>query len=431
MSDAKAHINYSVEDIQRYLTGGMNAKEMHDMEKAALQDPFLADAIEGYSDASFEESDKHLNEIAATLQKESNETKVVTMPTKSFQWWRVAAMVLLVAGVGVFSWYLIGSNSNHDKSENNIAALEKKTDSSAIAKDNAFVKPVDTARLFADNNIARKSKTRDNQPHLKRSPQVTLRSKEAIVEDDKYYRVSTFDSIQANNFLKQADSSKAVALTNADVSLNNNASVKLLTGKDSYTTSNNNHSNQFSGRVTDDKNVPVPNALVSANNKLVTVTDTGGYFKMAAPDSLLNVTVSSVGYETKNLNLSSRLMNNISIQPNTSALNEVVVTGYGSKKIAGNKSAADTSFPVGGWQSFQEYVYMKTHKKFDSTEFEALKSGDVVIEFLIDNNGNPYDFKVLHSLDQQSDAKAIDIIKQGPRWITTKKNKKGKVIINF
>src|SRR3954449_8225347 len=106
MVDQNTHINYSAEDIERYLKGGMSAKEMHDMEKAALKDPFLADAIEGYSNASFVESQKHLNEISTALQTQKEETKVVPLHTKSFYWWRVAAMIILVLGVGVVSWFI-------------------------------------------------------------------------------------------------------------------------------------------------------------------------------------------------------------------------------------------------------------------------------------------------------------------------------------
>ena len=38
---------YSAADIQRYLQGNMSAADMHALEQAALDDPFLADAIEG------------------------------------------------------------------------------------------------------------------------------------------------------------------------------------------------------------------------------------------------------------------------------------------------------------------------------------------------------------------------------------------------
>ena len=40
--------NYSAADIERYHKGQLTPEEMHAMEKAALDDPFLADAIEGY-----------------------------------------------------------------------------------------------------------------------------------------------------------------------------------------------------------------------------------------------------------------------------------------------------------------------------------------------------------------------------------------------
>src|SRR6476661_6696579 len=117
MAEQNIHINYSAEDIERYLKGKMSAKEMHDVEKAALQDPFLADAIEGFSNASFEESNKHLNEITAALQTKKEETKVVSFPSKNFYWRRVAAIIIFVAGVGAASWYIIGSNNTSNENE--------------------------------------------------------------------------------------------------------------------------------------------------------------------------------------------------------------------------------------------------------------------------------------------------------------------------
>src|SRR5215831_3785985 len=99
MAEQNTHINYSAEDIERYLNGKMSAKEMHDVEKAALQNPFLADAIEGYSNLSFEESKKHLNEINAALQTQKEETKVIPLITRNFYWWRVAAIIILIVGV--------------------------------------------------------------------------------------------------------------------------------------------------------------------------------------------------------------------------------------------------------------------------------------------------------------------------------------------
>ena len=45
MSENNYHINYSASDIEKYWKGQLSAAEMHSMEKAAMDDPFLADAI--------------------------------------------------------------------------------------------------------------------------------------------------------------------------------------------------------------------------------------------------------------------------------------------------------------------------------------------------------------------------------------------------
>jgi len=155
MSDANTHINYSLEDIQRYISGGMNAKEMHALERAALQDPFLADAIEGYRDASFEQSRQHLNEITAVLQKEKEETKVVAMPAKAFQWWRVAAMIIVVAGVGIFSWYIFGLNKTQDIKQE-VAAVKVYKDTAE--KNNPAATPLieDSSTFVAQNKTQQK-----------------------------------------------------------------------------------------------------------------------------------------------------------------------------------------------------------------------------------------------------------------------------------
>ena len=49
--------HYSSADIQKYLSGKMYVSEMHDMESAALNDPLLSDAIDGFSKHAVSESE--------------------------------------------------------------------------------------------------------------------------------------------------------------------------------------------------------------------------------------------------------------------------------------------------------------------------------------------------------------------------------------
>src|SRR4051812_11453005 len=48
MSEMIHHNNFSAADIERYRRGQLSPAQMHAMEKAAMEDSFLADAMEGY-----------------------------------------------------------------------------------------------------------------------------------------------------------------------------------------------------------------------------------------------------------------------------------------------------------------------------------------------------------------------------------------------
>lgn len=443
MADQNIHINYSVTDIERYLQGRMSAKEMHDMERAALQDPFLADAIEGYSETPFRQSHKHLNEITALLNAEKKDATVVMIPVKKFNWLSVAASVILIAGAGSASWYIFSLN-NRPANDEHIAqatvAKEQKADT--------LLQPVfnDTTAAIAQNYTPPKNAPQKNNEHYKvtgdnlpatqperiapPAESETLKISEPENQDADKNKPSVIqkDDIAAAPVVSTQAPVSAKAKTQnsfatADSVANRNKSLQYF---------NNNLVNQFKGRVTDNNNQPVANAVINAGDLRAVYTDASGYFALTAPDSLLNVTVSSLGFVPAQAEIRSNYSNNIAVLPDKQSLSEIVVTGYSTEKKALNKKAAtDSLFPAGGWQSFQDYVYKKLHKKLDSTNNGATLTGDVEVEFLVREDGTPYNFNVVKSLNQANDAQAIDIIKNGPRWIGDRKNKKAKVTIPF
>ena len=58
-------------DIQRYLRGEMSAAEQHALEKAALSDPFLAEALEGLSNLTEAELAEDLETISGELETQT------------------------------------------------------------------------------------------------------------------------------------------------------------------------------------------------------------------------------------------------------------------------------------------------------------------------------------------------------------------------
>src|ERR671913_2527871 len=100
MDEKKSHIEYSGTDILNYFAGRLNAAEMHAIEKAALDDPFLAEAMEGYSMMPPEEVKSRLAALQTNFSPNES-SKVVSMRTsKKFTGWKAAAAILVVcAGI--------------------------------------------------------------------------------------------------------------------------------------------------------------------------------------------------------------------------------------------------------------------------------------------------------------------------------------------
>ena len=430
MAEEKAHINYSLEDIERYLKGGMSAKEMHEMERAALQDPFLADAIEGYSSASFEQSHKHLNEITAALQNENEAVKIVPLPTKSFYWWRVAAIIILVVGIGAVSWYIFDLDNKTEL--NNVAVVQEKKSGNTDTVTKELMNDTSNTSLIAQNKSTPSLQAkRKKNLHKEKQEKVAAFSLTDTQQAASKALKNNADSIIVTDKNDASQSAALSAPPRYDTQKLEGKASRVIVQDKRYLFSNNNALNNFRGRVIDNNNQPVPNAIVSLSNRYAAYTDANGYFKIEAPDSLLTANISSIGYIPRDTLLKSNYANNIVIIPDKNPLSEVAVTGFSTKKKALKRNeSADSAYPSGGWESFQEYVYKKLGKPLDTLNNDEVDD-DVQIEFLIDENGVPYNFTVLKSLNDETASRAIEIIKEGPRWITMHKNKKGKVTIQF
>lgn len=106
-------LHYTAKDFERYHNGGMTAAEMHQLEKAALNDPMLADALEGYrfSKAPVTEMATLQSRLQERIQSASKKNRTVWLQP----WMRIAALAVLIAGAG---WLVVQTFSTH---ENNLS----------------------------------------------------------------------------------------------------------------------------------------------------------------------------------------------------------------------------------------------------------------------------------------------------------------------
>src|SRR6188508_1095908 len=91
---------------------------MHEMEKVAMDDPFLADAMEGYKNESLAD----LDSLKERLDKRVGAVvPVLNLKRKRFTWIRAAAAIIIIIGVGLLVQQLVFN----DKNKNAFAILEK------------------------------------------------------------------------------------------------------------------------------------------------------------------------------------------------------------------------------------------------------------------------------------------------------------------
>ena len=137
---------YNVHDFARYHSGTMPSDEMHALEKAALEDPFLADALDGY--AFSKNSQKELDEITIQLDEKRKQKKAFNIFALSGAWWKIAAMFVVIAGAGYLFFFTNSQKENSLSVKEDVAKKEKaeimsraKDDTSTTEANVAFEKP--------------------------------------------------------------------------------------------------------------------------------------------------------------------------------------------------------------------------------------------------------------------------------------------------
>lgn len=412
---------YTSEDIRRYHAGAMSPAEMHAMEKAALEDPFLADALEGF--VYSKDMNAELASLRNTLQ-EKTDRKVVAMPVrrKNYGWMRIAALFIVFAAAG---WVIFRMNTGGEKE----LAIQK-----APAGTMADQKQTETT---VDNNSSFDSTANDTYVPAPEDETVAAASPDRL--NNSVYKnrpivipplTATDDLSATTNNYDIADSVVTIT-TNPVASTETVVSAKAQQNTYSYTTK----TNTINGYVTDERNNAIPFASVIARNNRGTLTDNNGRFQLNVPDTVSFVDVNAPGYESRNINVKEdKEQSQIVLKENSDKLDEVVLARDKRADVAGRKQAAKPTIteigelePVGGWSEYNSYLADKLNAP--NNYRKKTPSGVVELSFDVDAEGNPVNITVEKSLCASCDKEAIRLLKDGPKW--KKQEGKGKITIRF
>jgi CarboxypepD_reg-like domain len=372
MKEEKNHIHYSTEYLRKYLNGELTVQEMQALEKDALEDPFLSDAIEGLEVAgkhsiSFESSVADLQRRhAERVRKRKKKRGIVFM----FPRWQVAASILILAAMTTFTITRI----KHDSTQKTISSVDKKdTQLTTVHPAPAMVK---------NNADTIKIERKAEPPELAPIMQGDEKDK-GIVAKRHQAAASTTDFNKA----KQPDSLHYIQ-----------------------------------GLVLDDSGKAIESAIVSlyAQGKS-TATDSNGYFKLYLKNIKKDqeIAINSLGFKSVNAVVSDSSLFRFRMQNATSQLNEVVVTGYGiqrKKDVTGSVTivSAKNSQPE-GWQALNNYI--NENKKINNGD--SVLKGEEIVSFIVNKKGKLSSFKIIKSISSSHDVESIRLLKSGPKLQTT------------
>ena len=434
-----------------YIRGLRKGKEAHRLEKESMQDPFLADAMDGYNqvEGNHEQRIEKLRmQVSAHSAKKKNTyaitwsiaaTKKRNLSKKQNSYavtWSIAAC--LVIGIGISSYFLFLKKSMTDEvfiaeesvstklaepaapptpaipatptvpatpqKEIALATTKVKTDSTPISEI--------TARQADKKDMIAKIQT-TSQPQG--APVAAVPMMEEVSEETAALQevVATIDTFESESDKKMKMAKVATILP---------------------------QNNMIKGRVTDEKGEPLIGASVTyKGTNIGTITNMNGEFSLVKKDDKKRLTAEYIGYDPVEIRVDTSRTMLIAMNENKQTLNEVVVVGYGAKKNKKSTTLGSvvkveeqaekeiTPQPVIGKRSYQKYLKENLVRPAD--EKCAQVKGKVVLTFLVNKEGRPFYIKVKESLCESADKEAIRLIQEGPDWIYG--NKLAEVTVKF
>ncbi len=480
--------HYTATDIARYHNGQLAAVQMHAMELQALEDPILADAMDGFAQLPNEENMANINWLQSNLPYQNTNGKVIEMPIGKAKFnWKKIAIAASIVGVAITFGALVFNN----KKQNNVAANNKvKTnvqnntainDTSKLTNEsNTTTNLLSTNETVENNEIAQLQKpntafvkpdalekyyqTGQIAPVIVEQSLKTENKKDIVIYKDTVVKQSINDDVVAlqkpapsvqkidtDKFKERSTNSSYELKTNEPTivqsntiynnSNNNNAAPKAISitydfaianKKENTNIGKSNYNNYlFNYKVVDAQgnNIPFTNISVPAD-QLITYSRVDGRFGLFSSDSILSVVVKAAGYQPKKLSLSTT--NNyipIVLQTDATTNTDVVVVGNSNNKIVKKsgklQSTIEEAEPIDGIANYDTYIV-------NNININDKPKGEVVLSFDVDKTGEPTNIKIDKSLSSTADEEAIRLVTQGPKWKAKKrKNKTGKIIIRF
>jgi TonB family protein len=353
-------------DIEKYLKGELSPKEMHELEKRALSDPFLADALEGAASVDHHDFSKDVEELNRKIFRKE---QVIFTPL------RIAAGIVLLVGVGVFLLW-----PRQDREQEKLVLND--TDSVRI-QTHIQTQHADTLVVEEKPKVkkqSRLSKQKESEPTVRSTPVVTS--------------------------LLEHDTTTVVKVEPPPTMVAKNTHV-------------------ISGTVTTkEDNLPLSGVTVLIKGTTRgTTTDVNGNYSLEVADTA-SLLFSFVGMQTNEIAANNKSTADIKMTDDVSQLSEVVIarTALPSDDDQDYGPLVRLAQPVGGLRAYNKYL--ETNRQYPQQALDNDVKGKVIVGFDVGIDGRLGNFKVIRSLGYGCDEEVLRLVKEGAAWKPTTEDDK-------
>lgn len=432
MSKKNKHIEHlTPELIKAYRNGELTREQQHEVERLMLENPLYEDGLEGLEQVTDQMLDIDLAELDSRLDsllsKEEQKTGFWTI-------WRGIAAGLVVVLIATSLFYL-----NQDKPIPNKLLTENKTTKTDSLTEARQAQP------SADDSVSSSSDPQKTDTSLIEIefdeadlveelvaeeetelaiPKIDLDLKELTVESLAQFKEDSVNLVipmnkmdeQMAKVIAEAEMTDALRGRVAGVRIKAESQMSQVLAAPSPTKAEAIRVT-IKGTVTDvDDGLPLPQVTVlKEGTSEGTSTNFDGNFTLENVQIGSNVLFRYLGYITHSVTIGNTDTLSIKLEPDATALGEVVVVGYGTADKKELTLSVSRAQPVNGYPKFNQYL--KDNLNYPETARTENIRGRVTVEFTVKADGSLSDFEIIKGLGYGCDEEAIRLIKEGPKWL--------------
>jgi TonB family protein len=415
-------------DIERYLKGELSPAERHALEKNALSDPFLADALEGAEQID----PKDFANDVDRLNKKITEQK-----EKSFWTWslRIAASALVLVASTYMIWQAFESQPETKQlalKKDEPAIPQSPTKDSTITSEE--LSPTTTEQPVAgpsekDKMVASKATSPTITENKALPSKTDVEQIADVAEETKAEEIKTTEPIaqakpieeeigEAKYKSEEVQQAKKLSLAKEDQ--RKAAAPSMIESRAAGTASV--LPKTIKGKVTsaeDGSGLPGVNVLIKGST-IGTVTDATGNYEIEINNSNPVLVYSFIGLQSKELSAGDRTEMDVALSLDVAQLSEVVVVGYGYDSSTPSTPTVDLAHPTNGYRMFKQYLQQNIRYPEEAKVNKV--EGKVTVEFSVETTGALTNFRIIRGIGGGCDEELIRLIREGPVWVPTKKD---------